>query len=178
MNDALPGICRGPRLVSGVRRALSSRSPIVASGLRWASIALAALLLAYWVLGSAPGWWKVLVSIPVGVLLLLNLRRLRIGLITRPFLKSYRRLLPTMSATEREALDAGTVWWDGELFTGGPLAKAHVGAEPRPHSAEQAFLDGPARLCAMLDDWDITHRRADMPPAGVGLHQGAAASLP
>ena len=71
-----------------------------------------------------------------------------------------------MSATEREALDAGTVWWDGELFTGGPdwhkLMSAKV---PTLTEAEQAFLDGPCEdLCAMLDDWDITHVRADLPP--------------
>jgi hypothetical protein len=108
----------------------------------------------------------VLVSIPVGVLLLLNLRRLRIGLITRPFLKSYRRLLPPMSPTEREALDAGTVWWDGELFSGGPRWQRLMSAQaPALTAAEQAFLDGPCEtLCAMLDDWDITHRRGDMPP--------------
>jgi acyl-CoA dehydrogenase len=86
--------------------------------------------------------------------------------LTRPFLKKYRRLLPSMSATEREALDAGTVWWDGELFTGGPDWRKLMSAKvPVLTPTEQAFLDGPCeQLCAMLDDWDITHRRADMPP--------------
>jgi acyl-CoA dehydrogenase len=74
-------------------------------------------------------------------------------------------LLPSMSSTEREALDAGTVWWDGELFTGGPNWQKLMSAKaPALSAAEQAFLDGPCEeLCAMLDDWDITHRRADMP---------------
>ncbi len=127
---------------------------------------LGLLLLAYWALGSAPDWWKIAVSIPYAVLLLLNIRPLRMTVLTRPFLRSYRRLLPPMSSTEREALDAGTVWWDGELFTGGPdWTKLMSAKTPTLNAAEQAFLDGPCEdLCAMLDDWDITHRRADLPP--------------
>src|ERR1700719_3312992 len=90
------------------------------SSLGRSSCVLGLLLLAYWALASFPEWWKILVSIPYALLLLLNIRPLRLRAVTRPFLRSYRRLLPPMSATEREALDAGTVWWDGELFTGGP----------------------------------------------------------
>jgi len=125
------------------------------------------LLAVYWALGAAPGGWKILLSIPFAVLFLLNIRPLRIRLLTRPFMKKYRKLLPTMSATEREALDAGTVWWDGELFTGGPDWQKLMSAKaPVLDPAEQAFLDGPCEeLCAMLDDWDITHRRADLPAA-------------
>src|ERR1700728_3531413 len=127
---------------------------------------LGALLLAYWTLGAAPLWWKIIVSVPYALLLLLNLRPLRIRLLTRPFMKKYRKLLPSMSATEREALDAGTVWWDGELFTGGPdWSKLMSAKVPVLTATEQAFLDGPCEdLCAMLDDWDITHRRADLSP--------------
>jgi acyl-CoA dehydrogenase len=125
------------------------------------------LLALYWVLGPAPLAWKIIISVPFAALFLFNIRPLRIGLITRPFMKKYRRLLPAMSATEREALDAGTVWWDGELFTGGPdWRKLMSSKAPVLNAAEQAFLDGPCEeLCAMLDDWDITHRRADMPEA-------------
>ncbi|HEY4971380.1 MAG TPA: acyl-CoA dehydrogenase family protein, partial [Steroidobacteraceae bacterium] len=124
------------------------------------------MLAAYWVLGTAAEWWKVSLSIPYVLLILLNIRPLRRRLVTRPFLRSYRRLLPSMSATEREALDAGTVWWDGELFTGGPDWQKLMSAKaPTLNEAEQAFLDGPCEdLCAMLDDWDITHVRADLPP--------------
>jgi acyl-CoA dehydrogenase len=131
-----------------------------------ATVVLGLALLAYWVFGTAADWWKIAVSVPVVVLLLLNFRWLRVALITRPFLKKYRRLLPSMSSTEREALDAGTVWWDGELFTGGPNWQKLMSAKaPALTAAEQAFLDGPCEeLCGMLDDWDITHRRADLPP--------------
>src|ERR1700677_4188201 len=130
------------------------------------SCVLGLLLAGYWVFGSAAEWWKIAVSVPYVLLLLLNVRPLRVRFVTRPFLRSYRRLLPSMSATEREALDAGTVWWDGELFTGGPNWQKLMSAKaPVLTAEEQAFLDGPCEdLCAMLDDWDITHRRADLPP--------------
>jgi acyl-CoA dehydrogenase len=135
-------------------------------GLAVSSLVLGLLLAAYWVFGSAAEWWKIAISVPYAVLLLLNVRPLRVRLVTRPFLRSYRRLLPAMSATEREALDAGTVWWDGELFTGGPDWQKLMSAKvPVLTDTEQAFIDGPCEdLCAMLDDWDITHRRADLPP--------------
>ena len=128
---------------------------------------LLALLALYWACGAAPAWWKALISVPFALLLLFNVRPLRIRLITRPFMKKYLKLLPSMSSTEREALDAGTVWWDGQLFTGGPnWAMLMAAKAPTLTPVEQAFLDGPCEeLCAMLDDWDITHRRADMPAA-------------
>ena len=75
-------------------------------------------------------------------------------------------MLPSMSDTEREALEAGTVWWDGELFTGRPdWTKLLSAKAPQLTAEEQAFIDGPCEeLCRMVDDWDITHRRADLPP--------------
>src|ERR1700723_3792210 len=121
----------------------------------------------YLALGASPNGWKAAVSVPFALLFLFNVRPLRIRLLTRPFMKKYLKLLPAMSSTEREALDAGTVWWDGELFTGGPNWQKLMSAKPPVLTgAEQAFLDGPCEtLCAMLDDWDITHRRADLPAA-------------
>lgn len=91
----------------------------------------------------------------------------RLRWISSPILKLFRRLSPRMSQTEREALDAGSVWWDGELFSGKPrwrkLRKLQL---PPLSEAEQSFLDGPVeQLCAMLDDWEITHERHDLPPA-------------
>ena len=80
-----------------------------------------------------------------------------------PVHEGLSKLLPSMSQTEREALEAGTVWWDGELFTGAPrLAKLlDTPAPPMLTAEEQAFLDGPCEeLCRMLDDWNITHERA------------------
>jgi len=127
------------------------------------------LLAAYTVFGeaSAPaGAWKVFLWVMLALLWLLNVRPLRKAIITRRFMKTYLKLLPAMSQTEREALEAGTVWWDGELFTGAPKwAKLLSAKPPQLSQEEQAFLDGPCdELCRMLDDWDITHKRGDMPP--------------
>src|SRR5512140_3627611 len=72
------------------------------------------LLVAYTVLGaqSAPaGVWKGFLWVLLAALWLLNIRPLRKAIITRPFMKAYLKLLPSMSQTEREALEAGTVWW-------------------------------------------------------------------
>jgi acyl-CoA dehydrogenase len=147
------------------------------------------LLAAVWALAylSAPAWsWTVLFaaalagySIAAGLsapLLLawallaafaatvhLPLRR---ALVSRPVLRLFRRLMPPISATEREALEAGTVWWEAELFGGRPDWRKLI-AIPAPQlsSEERAFLDGPVeQLCAMLDDWDITRVRRDLSP--------------
>ena len=124
------------------------------------------LLLAYQLLGAPAGVWKGFLWLAFTALALFNLAPLRKSLVTRPFMKIYRRMLPNMSSTEREALEAGTVWWDGELFTGKPDWSKLLGAKaPQLTAEEQAFLDGPCEeLCGMIDDFDITHRRGDMPP--------------
>src|SRR5580692_531227 len=127
------------------------------------------LLAAYTWLGvsSEPaGVWKGFLWLMLAALWLLNLRPLRKALITRPFMRAYLKLLPSMSQTEKEALEAGTVWWDGELFTGAPRWEKLLAAKPPALSAEeQAFIGGPCEeLCRMLDDWNITHERGDLPP--------------
>ena len=117
--------------------------------------------------GAPAGIWKGFLWLLLAGLWLLNVRPLRKVVITRPFMKAYLRLLPSMSQTEKEALEAGTVWWDGELFSGDPQWQKLLAAKPPQLTAEeQAFLDGPCmQLCAMLDDWNITHERGDLPPA-------------
>ena len=78
------------------------------------------------------------------LVLLFNLRPLRRQLITRHLLGAFRQALPRMSDTEREAIDAGTVWWDGELFSGRPDWQRLLSTPaPRLSDEEQAFLDGP-----------------------------------
>ena len=130
------------------------------------TVTFTVLLAAYTALGAPAGIWKGFLGVLLAGLWLLNVRTLRKALITRPFMKTYLRLLPTMSQTEKEALEAGTVWWDGELFTGAPHWPKLLAAKPPQLSpAEQAFLDGPCEeLCRTLDDWNITHERADLPP--------------
>ncbi|WP_347263442.1 acyl-CoA dehydrogenase [Nitrobacter sp.] len=77
-----------------------------------------------------------------------------------------RRVLPSMSDTEREALEAGDVWWDADLFTGNPDWSKLLDTPPATLTAdEQAFLDGPVdELCAMLDEWKINWECRDLPP--------------
>ncbi|VFR16228.1 Butyryl-CoA dehydrogenase [plant metagenome] len=86
--------------------------------------------------------------------------------LTKPIFRWARNALPTLSDTEREAIDAGDVWWDGDLFTGQPDWASLRKMPPAKLSAEeQAFIDGPvAELGAMLDDWDIQWSRRDLPP--------------
>lgn len=101
----------------------------------------------------------ILVSIPIYA------DRLRQKYFTRYVLRFYRKIMPSMSSTEREALAAGTVGWEGELFVGKPHWNKLL-AQPKPTltEEEQAFLDGPVeKLCSMLDDWDISHNRGDLP---------------
>lgn len=130
------------------------------------TVTFTVLLSLYTAIGAPAGIWKGLLWVLLAGLWLLNVRPLRKVLITRPFLATYLRLLPSMSQTEKEALEAGTVWWDGELFTGAPDWPKLLAAKPPQLSPEeQAFLDGPCEeLCRMLDEWHITHERGDLPP--------------
>jgi acyl-CoA dehydrogenase len=134
--------------------------------LRAATIAVAVVLVAYSVFGNGSLPWTIALWTAFAALVLLNIDAVRLRYVTKPFLMVYRRMLPTMSDTEREALEAGTVWWDGELFTGKPDWPKLLSAKaPQLTAEEQAFIDGPCEeLCRMIDDWDITHRRADLPP--------------
>lgn len=95
-----------------------------------------------------------------------NVRKWRRQFISQRLLNFYRRVMPTMSRTEREAISAGTVTWEGDLFRGNPKWEKLLALPPAKLSQEeQAFLDGPVdTLCSMINDWDITHTRLDMPP--------------
>ena len=88
----------------------------------------------------------------------LTIKPLRRQLITRRILSNFRKVMPQMSETEQQALEAGTVGWTGELFSGAPdWNKLHQLAGPQLSEEEQAFLDGPVeQLCQMLDDWQIS----------------------
>jgi acyl-CoA dehydrogenase len=86
--------------------------------------------------------------------------------ITKPIFSWARGVLPSMSDTEREALEAGDVWWDADLFTGNPdWSKLLACAPATLTDEERAFLHGPVdELCAMLDDWKINWEWRDLPP--------------
>ncbi len=96
----------------------------------------------------------------------LNSRNIRKQLISEQLLKAFRKIMPEMSTTEREALNAGTTWFDAELFQGDPnWKKLHNFPQPRLSAEEQAFLDGPCEeVCRMCDDWETTHELADLTP--------------
>jgi acyl-CoA dehydrogenase len=95
-----------------------------------------------------------------------NVKSLRIAVLSAPIFATYKRILPQMSSTEREALEAGTVWWDGDLFSGKPDWNKWLNVPQAKLSAEeQAFVDGPTNeLCSMLDEWKSTHELHDLEP--------------
>ena len=134
--------------------------------LHTAAAVLGALLLAYSIFGTGGVLWTGFLWLLFAGLLFLNVEALRRDNVTRRLLSVYRRMLPSMSKTEQDALEAGNVWWDGELFTGMPdWRKLQSLPPPKVSAEEQAFLDGPCEeLCRILDDWQITHELADMPP--------------
>lgn len=123
-------------------------------------------LIAYSVAGDPPLLWALILWAVFGLMVALNFTDLRREKITRPLLNMYRRMLPSMSSTEREALEAGSVWWEGELFSGAPKwRKLREAAAPRMSKEEQAFLDGPVEeLCEMIDEWQVSHELADLSP--------------
>ena len=112
----------------------------------------------FWV--TSPVW---LIFIPVAVTL--GVPMVRRQVISSPFLEQFRRMMPSMSDTEREALEAGSVWWEAELFNGRPDWKKLLDYEtPDLSEEEQAFMDGPVNeLCSMIDDWNITENLHDLP---------------
>ena len=96
---------------------------------------------------------------------LILVRPLRRAVISRPLFATYRKVLPQMSETERDALEAGTVWWEGELFRGKPdWKKLHAYPKPTLTAAEQSFMDNEcAEACRLVDDWKVTHELYDLP---------------
>ncbi len=106
-----------------------------------------------------------LVVIALVLAVLFGVRPIRRSLISAPIFRMYRKVLPQMSDTERDALEAGTVWWEGELFSGRPDWRKLL-AYPRPRltEAEQHFLDHEAEeACRMVNDWSVTHEHHDLP---------------
>jgi acyl-CoA dehydrogenase len=114
--------------------------------------------------GAVARWSGLLVVAMMSALAVVGpLRRL---VITRPMMAFYRRAMPEISDTERVALDAGSTWWDAQLFTGRPdWASLMRFPGVKLSEAERAFLDGPVEeLCAMLDDFRVDHVDRDLPP--------------
>lgn len=134
--------------------------------LRTATVTLGLALVAYAALSNSSWFWIGCLFALYAGLVVLNFTEFRREQITAPLLRFYKTLIPHISDTEREALEAGTVWWDGELFTGLPdWSRLMALPAARLSDEERAFLDGPTeQLCGMVDDWQITHELGDMPP--------------
>ncbi|WP_299572415.1 acyl-CoA dehydrogenase FadE [uncultured Shewanella sp.] len=96
----------------------------------------------------------------------LNVKSFRQNFISRPLLKVYQGIMPEMSSTEKEAIEAGTTWWEADLFAGNPnWNKLHNYPKGRLTAEEQAFLDGPVEtVCKMLNQHQVSHELADLPP--------------
>ena len=119
-------------------------------------------------LGWLAGWSSVTMTAELATVAVLGavflLPVLRRGLVTAGIFKAFRKALPSMSQTEKDALEAGTVWWEGELFAGKPdWAKMLAYPAPKLTAEEQRFLDvETAELCRLTKDWDCTQKQ-DMP---------------
>src|SRR5258706_2551627 len=137
-----------------------------ASGRTWGLAAAAALAVSWFTHALPMGANILLTGIYVVLALALAVPALRRKLISDGVLAAFRKLMPPMSQTERDALEAGTVWWDGELFSGRPDWQRLLDA-PRPALApeEQKFLDNEVEtLCGMTSDWETTNVYKDLPP--------------
>ncbi|GAA5187543.1 acyl-CoA dehydrogenase FadE [Ferrimonas gelatinilytica] len=95
----------------------------------------------------------------------LNIAPVRKALLTAPILKTFRGIMPEMSETEKDAIEAGTTWWDSQLFSGAPdWNTLHNYTKPTLTDEEQAFLDGPVEeVMRMVNEFEVTHELADLP---------------
>ncbi|MCZ6585438.1 MAG: acyl-CoA dehydrogenase [Gammaproteobacteria bacterium] len=132
--------------------------------LKISTVFVGAVVVAYSVLGES-AFWAFVLWIAFAPLAALNVESLRREYLTQPLLDIFRTMVPSLSRTERDALESGSVWWEGELFSGIPdWSKLTQLPAPKLTDDEQAFLDGPTEaLCRMLDDWEVTHELLDMP---------------
>ncbi len=107
----------------------------------------------------------ILGSLLAAVVIVVAVPALRRAIVTRPVFSAYRKVLPQMSDTERDALEAGSVWWEGELFRGAPdWRKLQAYPVPTLSAEEQSFLDNECEeACRLVDDWKVTHELYDLP---------------
>ena len=161
--------------------------PLALLSLTWVSLAAVAVFALAYVNASGPSWTASLAvllglawlgaMLPMLVLLLLsgafvvlalalNVQGLRRKLISDGVLAGFRKVLPPMSQTEREAIEAGTVWWDGQLFSGKPdWSKLLSVGRPTLTDEERRFLENDVEmLCEMVTDWETTNVHKDLPP--------------
>ncbi|MEC8350670.1 MAG: acyl-CoA dehydrogenase, partial [Pseudomonadota bacterium] len=107
----------------------------------------------------------VIILLLVAVIVIFAVKDIRINLVTRATFRLFKKVLPPLSQTEREAMEAGDVWWDGELFSGNPdWQKLHRFPKPELSEKERAFMGEQVEtLLAMLDDYQIVQKDKDLP---------------
>ena len=132
--------------------------------LRTSAIAMTATALFSLIIGASGilSFLLIIAAIVVGILSIDSLREKHLS---KPIFTWFKNVLPEISETEQEAIDAGTVWWDGELFSGKPEWNKLL-SMPKPSFSdeEQAFIDGPVKeLCAMVDNWEVNHNTTVIP---------------
>lgn len=132
--------------------------------LKTAALASGLLFFVYLLFGSGSWFWLIVLLASSVILGLLSVDEFRKNQISKPLFAWYKSVLPPISETEREAIDAGTVWWEGELFTGNPdWEKLLSSGKPTLTPEEQAFLDGPVNeLCGMVEPWTMHFSTADI----------------
>ncbi|ACE83672.1 acyl-CoA dehydrogenase [Cellvibrio japonicus] len=134
-----------------------------------ALIAASSIVIVAWLLLGvvAPALYSAWLVVPlVAILLVLNIGPIRRVVLSKPVFSILKKTMPPISATERDALEAGTTWWEKQLFSGKPdwneFAQISL---PQLTADEQSFLDNEvSELCSMLDEWDIHNNRKDLPP--------------
>ncbi|SVA94916.1 uncharacterized protein METZ01_LOCUS147770, partial [marine metagenome] len=133
--------------------------------LRTSTATMGLLLIVYTLIGDPGNIYLSILWILFAILVSLNIPEIRRNYFSARILKLYKSVLPTISQTEQEAIDAGNVWWDGELFTGNPNWEI-LRQNPKTNlpAEEQAFLDGPVNaVCEMIDEWTVIHKNYDLP---------------
>jgi acyl-CoA dehydrogenase len=163
-NPSLEGLHMGVVLVLGLL--LTVVLTLAVQGLSlWRgslSFMLAWLVIGLWF----PLMWSVWLLLPLLlVLALFNSSTWRVRILSTPVYRAMQRMLPDIGDTERAALEAGTTWWEKDLFSGQPNWERFAAIDaPTLTEAERAFLDGDVdELCALLDEWRI-YQDCDLPP--------------
>ncbi len=156
-------------LLPGIIAAIVVFLALAVAGRGWlAWVATLAVLFATWWLDGihAQVLFAILLAASVSLALITGFAPLRRALFARSLMPLLRKALPRIGDTERIALEAGTVWWDAEIFSGMPDWNRLTAFRNRPLDArEQAFLDNQVdTLCRMLDDWQVQQDR-ELPDA-------------
>ena len=157
--DQLP--LQGLFLQDGVMTAavIGSIIAIFAIGFLGAPLIVWTALIAAIMWGFALPLWLIVTYVAVSaVFFITSIRRVLISPIV---LKILAPIMPVISPSERNAIEAGSVWVEKDLFSGKPDFKKLMN-EPYPNltAEEKAFMDGPVkRLCAAIDDWKFWETR-------------------